>query len=60
MEVMGIPKAPAFSQSTSTRYSGTSSIPLGRTAVNRGSCAAMPRSWLRAAIRASWPRPPRS
>ena len=46
MEVMGTPRAPAFSQSTSIRYSGTSSMPLGRTAVNLGSLAAMPRSWL--------------
>ncbi len=28
---MGTPRAPAFSQSTSIRYSGTSSRPLGRT-----------------------------
>ena len=36
-EVMGTPNAPAFSQSTSIRYSGTSSRPLCRTFANRGS-----------------------
>ncbi len=60
MAVMGSPCAPAFSQSTSSRYSGTSSMPLGRTFASRGSCAAMPSNWLRAAIKASWPKPPRS
>ncbi len=60
MEVMGTPRAPALSQSTSTRYSGTSSMPLGRTLVRRASFAAMPRSWFRASISFWWPRPPRS
>ena len=60
MAVIGTPRAPAFCQSTSIRYSGQSSSPLGRTRVNLGSLAAIPRSWLRAAISPSWPRPPRS
>jgi hypothetical protein len=60
MELKGTPRDPAFSQSTSTRYCGTSSIPLGRTFLSRGSLAAMPRSMLRASISFSWPSPPRS
>ena len=36
MSLMGTPKAPAFSQSTSTRYWVTSSRPAGRTRVNLG------------------------
>jgi len=57
---MGTPSAPAFCQSTSTRYSGTSSMPFGRTLVRRLSWKAMPRSWLRASISLWWPSPPRS
>ncbi|OPZ59397.1 MAG: hypothetical protein BWY88_00759 [Synergistetes bacterium ADurb.Bin520] len=60
MDGRGTPRAPALAQSTSTRNWGTSSIPLGRTLARRGSAAAMPRSWLRAAMRALWPSPPRS
>ncbi|OPZ62740.1 MAG: hypothetical protein BWY86_00246 [Candidatus Aminicenantes bacterium ADurb.Bin508] len=57
MEEIGTPKAPAFSQSTSILYWGTSSNPLGRTAMTRGSLETIPRSWFRAAVRASWPCP---
>lgn len=57
---MGTPSAPALSQSTSIRYWGTSSRPLGRTERRRWSCEAMYSSWLRAAVRAWWPTPPRS
>ena len=35
---MGTPRAPALSQSTSTRYSGTSSIPFGRTLTEALAC----------------------
>jgi len=60
IELMGTPRAPAFSQSTSIRYSGTSSNPLGRTFVKVGSVTALPRSRFRAAISSSWPNPPLS
>src|SRR3972149_6734979 len=44
MASTGTPRAPPFSQSTSIRYWGTSSSPLGRTRVSLGSRAAMPGS----------------
>ena len=60
MAETGTPKAPAFCQSTSLWYSGTSSKPLGRTRTNLGSFAAIWTSCLRASISAWCPSPARS
>src|SRR5438445_399390 len=52
------PMAPALAWSTSMVSWGVSSWPLGRTPARPGSLPAMPSSWPRAAISASWPTPP--
>jgi hypothetical protein len=50
----------ALSRSMSSCSCGASSRPSGRTCVSTGLWPPAPSSWLRAASRASWPRPARS
>ncbi|MNV47021.1 hypothetical protein D3C71_1388760 [compost metagenome] len=60
MSAIDKPSEPALCSSISSRNSGASSMPLGRTATSPGSFISAPSNWLRAAMRASWPRLARS